>query len=72
MLTSSDLVLEPSARTGMLAIFAEIARARLVLNEISDTRAGLLARLFRDAEVRRHNAEQIHDRLDSPARRAWC
>jgi predicted RNA methylase len=68
MLTSSDLVLEPSAGTGMLAIFAEIARARLVLNEIADTRAGLLARLFRDAEVSRHNAEQIHDRLDPGVR----
>ena len=47
-LTSADLVLEPSAGTGMLAIFAELARARLALNEIADTRAGLLGRLFRD------------------------
>ena len=68
MLTSADLALEPSAGTGMLAIFAEIARARLVLNEIADTRAGLLARLFRDAAVSRHNAEQIHDRLDPAVR----
>jgi hypothetical protein len=37
-LTSADLVLEPSAGTGLLAIFAELARARLALNEISETR----------------------------------
>jgi predicted RNA methylase len=67
-ITAADIVLEPSAGTGMLAIFAELAKARLALNEIADTRAGLLARLFRDAEVSRHNAEQIHDRLD-PAMR---
>ena len=69
-LTSADLVLEPSACTGLLAIFAELAKARLALNEIADTRAGLLARLFRDsnAPVSRHNAEQIHDRLDVAVR----
>ncbi|MGH7063279.1 MAG: hypothetical protein ACREET_04285 [Stellaceae bacterium] len=63
-LIPSDLVLEPSAGTGMLAVFAELAGAPLVLNEIAETRAGLLARLFRDAApVTRHNAENIHDRL---------
>ncbi len=63
-LTSADFVLEPSAGTGLLAIFAELAKARLALNEIADTRAGLFGRLFRGIEVGRHNAEQIHDRLD--------
>src|SRR6201987_4794236 len=63
MLTPADLVLEPSAGTGLLAIFGELAKARLALNEIADTPAGLLARLFRDIPVTRHNAEQIHDRL---------
>jgi predicted RNA methylase len=69
-LTASDLVLEPSAGTGLLAIFAELAKAHLALNEIAETRAGLLARLFRDgnAPVSRHNAEQIHDRLDAAIR----
>ena len=67
-LTSADLVLEPSAGTGLLAIFAELARARLALNEIAETRAGLLGRLFRDAPVTRHNAEQIHDHLDPAVR----
>src|SRR3984893_18847586 len=68
-LTSADLVLEPSAGTGLLAIFAELAKARLALNEIAETRAGLLGRLFRDtAPVTRHNAEQIHDHLDPAIR----
>jgi hypothetical protein len=67
-LTSVDFVLEPSAGTGLLATFAEIVKARLALNEIADTRAGLLGRLFRGIEVGRHNAEQIHDRLDPAIR----
>ena len=58
-----DLVLEPSAGTGLLAVFAQMAGAALALNEIAATRAGLLARLFRDVSVTRHNAEQIHDHL---------
>jgi predicted RNA methylase len=68
MITPADLVLEPSAGTGLLAIFAEMVRAHLALNEIAETRAGLLGRLFRDARVSRHNAEQIHDRLDPAVR----
>ena len=68
MLTPADLVLEPSAGTGLLAIFAELAKAPLCLNEIADTRAGLLGRLFRGIEVSHHNAEQIHDRLDPAIR----
>jgi protein strawberry notch len=67
-LTPADLVLEPSAATGLLAIFAELAKARLALNEIAETRAGLLGRLFRDVAVTRHNAEQIHDHLDAAIR----
>src|SRR4051812_19339595 len=45
-LTSEDLVLEPSAGTGLLAILAELAGAGLILNEIAETRAGLLSGLF--------------------------
>jgi hypothetical protein len=68
-LTAADLVLEPSAGTGLLAIFAELAKASLALNEIAETRAGLLGRLFREAApVTSHNAEQIHDRLDPAIR----
>ncbi|MGH7077722.1 MAG: strawberry notch-like NTP hydrolase domain-containing protein, partial [Acetobacteraceae bacterium] len=68
MMTPADLVLEPSAGTGLLAIFAEMAGVRLVLNEIADTRAGLLGRLFREIPLTRHNAENLHDRLDPAIR----
>ena len=67
-ITAADLVLEPSAGTGLLAIFAELAKARLVLNEIAETRSSLLKRLFRDLAITLHNAEQIHDRLDPTIR----
>ena len=63
-LTSADLVLEPSAGTGLLAILAELAGASLCLNEFAETRANLLALLFPDARVSRFDAAQIHDRLD--------
>ena len=38
-ITPADLVLEPSAGTGLLAIHAELAGGSLVLNELADTRA---------------------------------
>ena len=59
-----DLVLEPSAGTGMLAIFARIAGARLALNELAETRRVLLGQLFPDAIVSDHDAASIDDRLD--------
>jgi predicted RNA methylase len=67
-LTPSDLVLEPSAGTGLLAIFAELAGARLILNELAETRAVILAELFPAAPVTRHDAAQIHDHLDAGIR----
>jgi protein strawberry notch len=45
-ITPADVVLEPSAGTGLLAILAELAGASLVLNEFADSRAGILSRLF--------------------------
>ena len=65
-LRAGDAVLEPSAGTGMLAVMAQCALGRedtLHLNEIANTRAGLLARLFPNANVTRHNAEAVADRL---------
>jgi protein strawberry notch len=59
----SDHVLEPSAGTGLLAIFAELAGASLVLNELAQTRAGLLSHLFPDVGVTRFDAAQIDDHL---------
>ena len=60
----SDLVLEPSAGTGLLASFARIAGADLALNEFAGTRAEILAELFQCGSVTRHDAASIDDRLD--------
>jgi predicted RNA methylase len=59
-----DVVLEPSAGTGLLAIFAELTGGSLILNELAETRAGLLTHLFPDVAVTRHDAAHIHDHLD--------
>ncbi|MYA95541.1 MAG: methylase, partial [Nitrospinae bacterium] len=64
-LRAGDVVLEPSAGTGMLAVMAQCALGNensLHLNEIANTRAGLLARLFPGASVTRHDAEAVADR----------
>ena len=68
-----DIVLEPSAGTGMLAVMAECALGKhgdgarsgkpLHLNEIAAVRASLLSGLFEHAPVTRHNAESIADYL---------
>ena len=62
----SDVVLEPSAGTGVLAALPGTVLDRpsqLHLNELSDVRRALLAVIYDDASVTRHNAEQIRDRL---------
>jgi len=46
-LRRGDTVLEPSAGNGLLAIFAELAEARLILNEIHDGRRRNLRELFK-------------------------
>ena len=63
--TPGELVLEPSAGTGLLAIHAEIAGAALVLNELAETRHALLSALFLQAPVTGFNGEQIDDYLDA-------
>ena len=68
MITPTDLMLEPSAGTGLLAIHAEVARAGLALNELADTRSGLLDHLFPGVAVTRHDAAHIHDHLDASIR----
>jgi len=67
-ITQRDLVLEPSAGTGLLAILAEIAGGNLVLNELADTRAELLRLLFPGRPVTRFDAAQIDDHLDAGLR----
>ncbi len=64
----TDVVLEPSAGTGLLAIFAELAGATLVLNELADTRAELLRQLFPNIDVTQHDAAHIHDYFDQSVR----
>jgi len=67
-LRSSDVVLEPSAGTGLLAIHARIAGARLILNELADGRRRLLQGLFPAAAVYGHDAGQIDDLLPQDLR----
>jgi predicted RNA methylase len=64
-ITPSDLVLEPSAGTGLLAILAELSTASLVLNELADARAGILDHLFPGVAVTRFDAAHIDDHLDA-------
>ena len=63
-ITPRDLVLEPSAGTGLLAILAEIAGGSLALNELAETRADLLRDLFPERPVTTFDADQIDDHLD--------
>src|SRR5690606_8291422 len=67
-ITPCDLVLEPSAGTGLLAILAEIAGGSLALNELADTRADLLRLLFPERRVTTFDAAQIDDHLDAGLR----
>ena len=63
----ADLVLEPSAGTGMLAVHAKRAGARLLLNERDPQRAALLGEVL-ETTVTTHDAEYIDDLL-APALR---
>ncbi|MBZ0228460.1 MAG: methylase, partial [Bauldia sp.] len=63
-ITPADRVLEASAGIGLLAILAEIAGGSLVLNELAETRAGILSLLFPNVGVTLQDAAQIHDHLD--------
>ena len=62
-LRTADVVLEPSAGTGMLAVFPHTLGVPVHLNEFSDTRSALLRHLFPRAHHSSHNAEHIRDLL---------
>ncbi|MCA6111807.1 strawberry notch-like NTP hydrolase domain-containing protein [Bradyrhizobium cenepequi] len=65
-ITSDDVVLEPSAGTGLLAVLAaELSGGSLVLNELEETRAGLLGHLFPGIAVSSFDAAHIDDHLDA-------
>ncbi|MEZ5784344.1 MAG: strawberry notch family protein [Rhizobiaceae bacterium] len=67
-LMAVDTVLEPSAGTGLMAIWAELARARLSLNEYAPVRSAVLKHLFEGVAVTRHDAAHIDDYLDRAVR----
>ncbi|WP_292845799.1 strawberry notch-like NTP hydrolase domain-containing protein [Nostoc sp. NMS8] len=62
-ISSNDLVLEPSAGTGILAQFAKVRNASLMLNELAEDRRKILRRLFPGVPLFQFNAEQINDYL---------
>ncbi|MBN3947151.1 MAG: strawberry notch family protein [Nostoc sp. NMS7] len=62
-INSNDLVLEPSAGTGILAQFAKLKGASLMLNELAEDRSKILRRLFPGVPLFGVNAEQINDYL---------
>lgn len=64
----NDVLLEPSAGTGMLALFGDIAGGKLHLNEIADTRRDILRALFPDAQISNLDAASIDDRLERSVR----
>ena len=61
----ADVVLEPSAGTGHLAIFAELAGASLILNEVAESRVGILGQIFPAVSTTRFDAAYINDHLDA-------
>ena len=63
VLTKDDRVLEPSAGTGMLALWPGKISATLDLNEISASRRACLAALFPQATVTGHDGELIDELL---------
>ncbi|MEK6407977.1 MAG: strawberry notch family protein [Acidobacteriota bacterium] len=65
--SSTDIVLEPSAGTGSLAIWPRAIGARVVCNEISTRRRMLLDQIL-GFETHAVDAEFIHDLLDSEIR----
>ncbi|MCY4317853.1 MAG: strawberry notch family protein [Alphaproteobacteria bacterium] len=63
-----DILLEPSAGTGVLAAMVDIAaepsaKPAIHLNEIAETRYLLLRNLFPSATVTAHDAESLSDRM---------
>lgn len=62
-LNGDDLVLEPSAGTGSLAVHALNAGAEVIGNELAEGRRALLTHLLGENQVAGEDAEQIHNIL---------
>ena len=67
-LVRGERVLEPSAGTGMLAVWTDRAGCSLVLNEISAARRDSLVSVFPAARVTNHDGELIDELLDPALR----
>jgi predicted RNA methylase len=67
MIEQGDLVLEPSAGLGSLAMFARARGAKLILNELDPVRAAAL-KTFLGQDVTQFDAGKIDDRLDPKLR----
>jgi len=67
-LSPADLVLEPSAGTGLLACPAARVGCGLALNEIDPGRRRCLAAAYPQATLTGHDGELIHDLLDATVR----
>jgi hypothetical protein len=64
-ITPADVVLEPSAGTGLLAVFAELTGGSLILNEFAESRTGILSDLFPGVPTTQFDAAHINDHLDA-------
>jgi predicted RNA methylase len=64
-MTAGDVMLEPSAGTGLLAVMGRLRGGELILNELAEDRGVILARLFPHAPLSSHNAEYLADYLDA-------
>jgi hypothetical protein len=67
-LKRADLVLEPSAGTGLLAAPAALMGCRLILNEIDPGRRRCLEAAYPRSTLSGHDGELIHDLLDPALR----
>ena len=67
-LRPDDLILEPSAGTGQLVLWAEGAGSNLHLNEIAEKRRSALAYAFPEATLTAFDGELIDEFLGSSAR----
>jgi P-loop containing NTP hydrolase pore-1/C-terminal domain on Strawberry notch homologue len=65
---ATDIVLEPSAGTGILAILAQTRGATVILNELSERRRAILGKLFPRQAAYSFDGERIHDCLPQEIR----
>ncbi len=67
-IASTDIMVEPSAGTGSIAVFGILAGAEVVVNELSPRRAAILAALFPQQRLFTENAEQLNNVLPDSIR----